>query len=77
MTVQRGYCRVRCRVVRSCWHVPVVTSLTLSEQGGLASLVFSRVSISYRDGHHVVVGLGSSHCVTLCRVCFLQSLPLQ
>lgn len=44
-----GPCRLDRRLVVSeeyRWHVPVVTSLTLGEQGGLASLVYPTVNIS-------------------------------
>ena len=51
----------------------VITTLTLREQRSLASLVLYTVSVygwcECADVHHVRV--------TLCWVCFLQSLPLQ
>jgi hypothetical protein len=51
----------------------VITTLTLREQRSLASLVLYTVSVygwcECVDVHHVRV--------TLCWVCFLQSLPLQ
>lgn len=53
----------------------VVSSLSLCEQGCLEEIVSAAVwHAEWRTVEHTLPAL---YCVTLCWVCFLQSLPLQ